>query len=107
MTCTGADNIYPIAIEGSFDDAQRIVKNLFEDLSFKEKARLSAVNSINLARILAQCIYYIHAYKQLPENKKEHVRYVVPTGNFGNVLAGWLVGRMGLPAEQFTVFKIL
>ena len=103
MTCTGADNIYPIAIEGSFDDAQRIVKNLFEDLSFKEKARLSAVNSINLARILAQCIYYIHAYKQLPENKKENVRCVVPTGNFGNVLAGWLVGQMGLPVEQFTV----
>ena len=103
MTCTGSDNIFPIAIEGSFDDAQRIVKDLFEDLNFKERARLSAVNSINLARILAQCIYYIHAYMQLPDKSKGHVRYVVPTGNFGNVLAGWLAGQMGLPAKQFTV----
>ena len=67
MTCTGSDNIFPISIEGSFDDAQRIVKDLFEDLEFKGRARLSAVNSINLARILAQCVYYIHAYQQLPE----------------------------------------
>ena len=103
MTCTGSNNIFPIAIEGSFDDAQRIVKDLFEDLNFKERARLSAVNSINLARILAQCIYYIHAYMQLPDKSKGHVRYVVPTGNFGNVLAGWLAGQMGLPAKQFTV----
>ena len=103
MTCTESDNIFPIAIEGSFDDAQRIVKDLFEDLDFKYRARLSAVNSINLARILAQCVYYIHAYNQLPEKQKDHVHYVVPTGNFGNVLAGWLAGQMGLPAEQFTV----
>ena len=103
MTCTGSDNIFPIAIEGSFDDAQRIVKDLFEDLNFKYRARLSAVNSINLARILAQCVYYIHAYKQLPKKHNEHVHYVVPTGNFGNVLAGWLAGQMGLPAEQFTI----
>ena len=66
-------------------------------------SRLSAVNSINLARILAQCVYYIHAYQQLPEGHKDSVRYVVPTGNFGNVLAGWLAGQMGLPAEEFTV----
>ncbi|MEC8906740.1 MAG: threonine synthase [Verrucomicrobiota bacterium] len=102
MTCTGSDNIFPISIEGSFDDAQRIVKDLFEDLEFKGRARLSAVNSINLARILAQCVYYIHAYQQLPEGHKDSVRYVVPTGNFGNVLAGWLAGQMGLPVEEFT-----
>ena len=103
MTCTGAENIFPIAINGSFDDAQRIVKDLFADLEFKRKARLSAVNSINLARILAQSVYYIHAYNQLEKGQRENIRFIVPTGNFGNVLAGWMASRMGLPAKGFTV----
>ena len=103
MTCTGAENIFPIAINGSFDDAQRIVKDLFADLEFKKKARLSAVNSINLARILAQSVYYIHAYNQLEKGQRENIRFIVPTGNFGNVLAGWMASRMGLPAKGFTV----
>lgn len=101
MTCTGADNIFPIAIDGSFDDAQRIVKELFGDLAFKAEARLSAVNSINLARVLAQSVYYLHAVSRLPAGARP--RFVVPTGNFGNVLAGWLAARMGLPAAGFTV----
>ena len=103
MTCTGAENIFPIAIDGSFDDAQRIVKDLFADLDFKKKAHLSAVNSINLARILAQSVYYIHAYNQLSQNQRNNIRFIVPTGNFGNVLAGWMASRMGLPAKGFTV----
>ncbi len=103
MTCTGARNIFPIAIDGSFDDAQNIVKELFGDLEFKARANLSAVNSINLVRILAQCVYYIHAFNQLPENKREPLHFVVPTGNFGNVLAGWLTARMALPVESFVV----
>ncbi len=103
MTCTGAENIFPIAINGSFDDAQNIVKELFGDLDFKAKANLSAVNSINLVRILAQCVYYLHAFNQLAEEKRTALRFVVPTGNFGNVLAGWLTARMGLPAENFVV----
>ena len=103
MTCTGSENIFPIAIEGSFDDAQNIVKDLFGDLDFKARANLSAVNSINLIRILAQCVYYIHAFNQLPKNKRNALRFVVPTGNFGNILAGWLTSRMGLPAGCFVV----
>ncbi len=103
MTCSGADNIYPVAIEGSFDDAQRIVKELFGDLEFKAAARLSAVNSINLARVLAQSVYYLHAVNRLPGDKRTAPRFVVPTGNFGNVLAGWLASRMGMPAGGFVV----
>jgi threonine synthase len=103
MTCTGAGNIFPIAIDGSFDDAQNIVKELFGDLEFKARANLSAVNSINLVRILAQCVYYIHAFNQLPKNKRNPLHFVVPTGNFGNVFAGWLTARMTLPAKRFVV----
>lgn len=102
MTCTGAANIFPIAIDGSFDDAQDIVKELFGDLAFKAQANLSAVNSINLARVLAQSVYYLHAINSLPADA-DAPNFVVPTGNFGNVLAGWLAGRMGLPAGRFTV----
>ncbi len=105
MACTGAGNVFPIAVAGNFDDAQRIVKELFSDLAFKEKMRLSAVNSINLARILAQCVYYIHAWRRLPKAARESgkVEFVVPTGNFGNVFAGWLVKQMGLPIDRFCV----
>lgn len=103
MSCTGADNVFPIAIDGTFDDAQRIVKDLFGDAALKEELRLSAVNSINLARILAQCVYYVWAWLRLPEEKRDGVEFVVPTGNFGNVLAGWLAKQMGLPAGSFRV----
>ena len=103
MTCTGADNIFPIAIGGSFDDAQRIVKELFGDLEFKAAQNLSAVNSINLARILAQSVYYIWAVRQLPEEDRDSFTFIVPTGNFGNVFAGWLANRMGLPGAGFSV----
>ncbi len=102
MTCTGAPNIFPIRIQGSFDDAQEIVKTLFGDLPFKREVGLSAINSINLARVLAQSVYYLAAHLQLPAGSPPP-RYMVPTGNFGNVLAGWLAHKMGLPAAGFTV----
>ena len=103
MTCTGASNIYPIAITGSFDDAQKIVKDLFGDLDFKAKQHLSAVNSINLARVLAQAIYYIWAARQLPADQRATANYIVPTGNFGNVFAGWLAKQMGLPLGKLSI----
>ena len=103
MTCTGADNVFPLAIEGSFDDAQTAMKAVFQDREFAEEVGLSAVNSINLARILAQCVYYLYAFFRLPEKIREKVTFVVPTGNFGNVLAGWLVQKMGLPIKGFRV----
>ncbi|MGF1531656.1 MAG: threonine synthase [Puniceicoccaceae bacterium] len=95
MTCTGADNVFPLAIVGSFDDAQTALKEAFGDLSFQSEVGLSAVNSINLARILAQSVYYLYAWLQLPSDARSNVQFVVPTGNFGNVLAGWLVRQMG------------
>ncbi|CAI8364076.1 MAG: Threonine synthase [Opitutia bacterium UBA7350] len=103
MTCTEADNVFPLAIKGSFDDAQTAMKTVFEDREFATEVGLSAVNSINLARILAQCVYYIYAYFRLPAQEREAVTFVVPTGNFGNVLAGWLVQQMGIPLKGFRV----
>lgn len=103
MTCTGEDNIFPIPIEGTFDDAQRIVKDLMGNLEIKERLRLSAINSINIARILAQSVYYAHAFMQLAPDDRDNVNFIVPTGNFGNVFAGWMIHLMGLPVDRFTV----
>lgn len=103
MTCTGADNVFPLAIKGSFDDAQTAMKTVFEDREFAAEVGLSAVNSINLARILAQCVYHLYAFFRLPESLRESTTFVVPTGNFGNVLAGWLVQQMGVPIKGFRV----
>ena len=103
MTCTGASNVYPIAIEGTFDDAQRTVKELFGDTEFSNSVGLSAVNSINLARILAQSVYYLYAWLKLETSKREITEFVVPTGNFGNVFAGWLLTKMGITMGGFRV----
>jgi threonine synthase len=103
MACTGADNVFAIPVPGYFDDAQRIVKECFGDASFVNQHHLSAVNSINIARVLAQCVYYIWAWLRLPEQSRANVEFVVPTGNFGNVLAGWLAQQMGLPVASFRV----
>ncbi|CAN5694765.1 threonine synthase [soil metagenome] len=103
MACTGVENVYAIPIPGTFDDAQRIVKEIFGDTTFAAANNLSAVNSINIARILAQCVYYIWAWLKLPEAAREKIEFVVPTGNFGNVMAGWLTQRMGLPSCSFRV----
>jgi threonine synthase len=103
MTCTGADNVHAIGIRGTFDDAQTAIKEVFGDLEFRAAAHLSAVNSINLARVLAQCVYYIHAWLRLPPAERDAVTFAVPTGNFGNVLAGWWTQRMGLPVKGFRI----
>lgn len=103
MACTGAANVFAIPVPGTFDDAQRVVKETFGDAGFAAKTNLSAVNSINIARVLAQCVYYIWAWLKLPEEARANVEFVVPTGNFGNVLAGWLAQQMGLPAGTFRV----
>src|SRR5476649_450019 len=103
MTCTGAANVFALAVDGSFDDAQAALKELFSDQEFRTRHRLSAVNSINLARVLAQCVYYLWAWLRLPENIRNEAEFVVPTGNFGNVLAGWLLQKMGVPLAGFRV----
>jgi threonine synthase len=103
MTCTGASNVFAIAVDGTFDDAQSTLKEIFGDQEFRMRHRLSAVNSINLARVLAQCVYYLYAWLRLPAAERCNVEFVVPTGNFGNVLAGWMLQRMGVPIRGFRV----
>ncbi|HYC70645.1 MAG TPA: threonine synthase [Opitutaceae bacterium] len=103
MACTGAANVHALAIDGTFDDAQRVLKEAFGDRTFAQDLRLSAVNSINLARVLAQCVYYLYAWLRLPPAERERAEFVVPTGNFGNVLAGWLLAEMEVPIPRFRV----
>ncbi len=103
MACTEADNVYALAINGSFDDAQAALKDIFADQTFRTHHRLSAVNSINLARVLAQCVYYLYAYLRLSAATRNETEFVVPTGNFGNVLAGWMLQKMGVPIRSFKV----
>jgi len=103
MACTGADNVFALAVDGTFDDAQSALKEIFGDQDFRTRHRLSAVNSINLARVLAQCVYYLHAFLRLPTGERTQAEFVVPTGNFGNVLAGWLLQQMGVPIRGFKV----
>jgi threonine synthase len=90
-------------VDGTFDDAQNALKEIFGDQSFRTRHRLSAVNSINLARVLAQCVYYLYAWLRLPASERGNVEFVVPTGNFGNVLAGWMLQKMGAPIRGFRV----
>jgi threonine synthase len=103
MACTGAANVFALAIDGTFDDAQAALKDVFGDQEFRTKHRLSAVNSINLVRVLAQCVYYLYAWLRLPPAKRDQAEFVVPTGNFGNVLAGWLLQQMGVPIRGFKI----
>ena len=103
MTCTGAANVFALAVDGTFDDAQNALKEIFGDQDFRTRHRLSAVNSINLARVLAQCVYYLYAWLKLPAGERDNVEFVVPTGNFGNVLAGWMLQKMGVPIRGFRV----
>jgi threonine synthase len=103
MACTGADNVFALCVDGTFDDAQAALKDVFGDQSFRTRHRLSAVNSINLARGLAQCVYYLSAWLRLPVSARSNVEFVVPTGNFGNVLAGWMLQKMGVPIRGFKV----
>ncbi len=102
MTTVGKPNVHALAIEGTFDDCQRIVKDLFGDLAFRDEMSLSGVNSINWARILAQIVYYFVAAAALGAPDRP-VSFSVPTGNFGDVLAGYYAKRMGLPIERLMV----
>ncbi|MDO8698043.1 MAG: threonine synthase [Pseudomonas sp.] len=102
MTTIFGDNIHNIAIEGNFDDCQEMVKDSFADQSFLKGTRLVAVNSINWARIMAQIVYYFHAALQLGGPARS-IAFSVPTGNFGDIFAGYLARNMGLPISQLIV----
>lgn len=99
MTTVLSPNVFNIALEGTFDDCQNIVKNLFADEPFRSAHSLSAVNSINWARIMAQIVYYFHAALALGAPDRE-ISFAVPTGNFGNIFAGYVARRMGLPVKR-------
>jgi len=97
MTSVTDANVHNIAIHGTFDDCQDMVKALFGDLKFKDKYSLGAVNSINWARVLAQVVYYFYAWLRVTDKSDKPINFSVPTGNFGDIFAGYVAGRMGLP----------
>ena len=102
MTTGKEQNVFNIAINGNFDDCQNLVKSMFADKSFSNEIKISGVNSINWARIIAQSVYYFYSYF-LAKKKDEPVNFSVPTGNFGDVYAGYLAKKMGLPINKLIV----
>ncbi len=100
MTTVDAPNVHAVAVDGTFDDCQDLVKAMFNDVPFRERMRLSAVNSINWARVMAQTVYYVYATQQLGWRPTS---FSVPTGNFGNVLAGWIAREMGAPIHSLVI----
>jgi threonine synthase len=102
MTTSAAGNVHALAIEGTFDDCQAIVKGLFNDHRFRDRVRLGGINSINWARIVAQVVYYFTTAVALGAPYRQ-VSFTVPTGNFGDAFAGYVAARMGLPIERLLI----
>ncbi len=103
MTTVDSPNVRTLAVDGTFDDCQDLVKAMFNDQPFRERMKLSAVNSINWARVMAQIVYYVTACRSLGATASAGVTFSVPTGNFGNVLSGWIAREMGAPINDFIV----
>ena len=102
MTTGKEQNVFNIAINGNFDDCQNLVKLMFADKNFSQDIKMSGVNSINWARIIAQSVYYFYSYFLVEDNKRP-INFSVPTGNFGDVYAGYLAKKMGLPINKLIV----
>ena len=102
MTTGKEQNVFNIAINGNFDDCQNLVKLMFADKNFSQDIKMSGVNSINWARIIIQSVYYFYSYF-LVEDNKQPINFSVPTGNFGDVYAGYLAKKMGLPINKLIV----
>ena len=102
MTSSTASNVHAVALKGNFDDCQNIVKEMFNDVAFRDRVKLSGVNSINWARIMAQVVYYFTAAVSLgaPDRK---ISFTVPTGNFGDIFAGYVAKKMGLPIDRLVI----
>jgi threonine synthase len=101
MTSVLDPNVFNMAVKGSFDDCQSIMKRLFSDLPFKDRHSLGAVNSVNWARVLSQIVYYFFAaFRVMEKTGADQVQFSVPTGNFGDILAGYIAWRMGLPISR-------
>jgi len=104
MTSVPDENVFNIAVNGTFDDCQKIMKTIFSDLTFKDHYSLGSVNSINWARLLAQIVYYFYAaFRVMEETGADKIRFSVPTGNFGDILAGYMAARMGLPVGRLVL----
>ena len=101
MTTVKENNVFNIAVEGNFDHCQNLVKAMFSDLEFSKRIKMTGVNSINWARIIAQAVYYFYTYFKISSNKT--LSFSVPTGNFGDVFAGYLAKKMGLPIDKLIV----
>jgi threonine synthase len=102
MTTSASSNVHAIAIKGNFDDCQNLVKEMFNDVAFRDRVKLSGVNSINWGRIMAQVVYYFTAAVSLggPDRK---ISFTVPTGNFGDIFAGFVAKKMGLPIDRLII----
>ncbi|CUS23358.1 LAQU0S09e02960g1_1 [Lachancea quebecensis] len=103
MTTVPDKNVQTLSVKGTFDNCQDIVKAIFGDVEFNKKHNVGAVNSINWARILAQMTYYFYAYFQATNGSQSKVKFVVPSGNFGDILAGYYAKKMGLPVERLVI----
>jgi threonine synthase len=102
MTTVLSPNVHNVAVDGTFDDCQDLVKAMFNDAAFRDEQRLSAVNSINWARVMAQIVYYVVAAERLGD-RGAPISFSVPTGNFGNIFAGYAASQMGLDVREFVV----
>jgi len=101
LFCTLGRNITTVAVEGTFDDCQALVKNAFDDAQLRQEVGLNSANSINISRLMAQICYYFEAVSQLPKAQRENLVISVPSGNFGNLTAGLLAKSLGLPVKRF------
>ena len=104
MTTPTESNVHAIAMEGTFDTCQAMLKDMFNDFNFRDGVRLAGVNSINWARVLAQVVYYFSAAVSLGAPHRK-ISFTVPTGNFGDIFAGYIAKRMGLPIDRWSKFN--
>ncbi|MGF1757790.1 threonine synthase [Photobacterium sagamiensis] len=103
LFCTLGRNITTVAVEGTFDDCQALVKNAFDDAELRQEVGLNSANSINISRLMAQICYYFEAVSQLPKAQRDNLVISVPSGNFGNLTAGLLAKALGLPVKRFII----
>ncbi|MDX1303336.1 threonine synthase [Photobacterium sp.] len=101
LFCTLGGNIHTVAVNGTFDDCQALVKNAFDDAELRQEVGLNSANSINISRLMAQICYYFEAVSQLPKAQRDNLVISVPSGNFGNLTAGLLAKSLGLPVKRF------
>jgi threonine synthase len=102
MTTVEARNVFNIGLAGNFDDCQNIVKSMFADNDFRDLINMSGVNSINWARIIFQIVYYFFCYFKIIKSN-ERINFSVPTGNFGDIYAGYVAKKMGLPINKLII----